>query len=173
MNKDAIRFPASFYKCLSSRKGDPLSPKSLIKPRTIDLIVLIFLTSIQPLQCFYILTSLLTSMSFLFFLCLCFSRPTTTCISSSLHLPTLHLHTLLQVCLLLGLWRGEYKVNDCSDAAGGTMHWWVGWFQAERVICEFFISYPETILSGDSHIFRHVISEKLFTCPCQTGCQIR
>lgn len=35
------------------------------------------------------------------------------------------------------------------------MHWWVDWFQAEGIICEFFILYPETLLSGDPHIARH------------------
>lgn len=70
MNKDAIRFSASFYKHLSPRISS--LPQILNQARTTDLIVLTFSTSSQPLPCFYI-----------FPLSLCFSPPRATCISSS------------------------------------------------------------------------------------------
>lgn len=169
MSKDAIRFPASFYKCLSPRIS--CLPQILNQTQNkrshhshfynFQLASTMFLYSFSSVHFHFSFVSMFQpSQSHLNFL------------QSPLKL----LHTLVQVCLFLDLWRGEYKVNNCSDAAGGTMHWWVGWFQAEGVPCEFSILHPETLISGNSHISRHPCpwrSEKLYPCTCQTSCQIR
>lgn len=156
MNKDAIRFSASFYKHLSPRISNlPQILNQAQNNRSHRSHLFNFQSAPTMLLYFSFVSVFQPSQSHLYFL------------QSLLHLP----HTLIKVFLFLGLWRAEYKVHDCSDAAGGTMHWWVDWFQAERFTYEFFILYPERLLSGDSHIFRHVRSEKLSTCTCQTCCK--
>lgn len=165
LNKDVIRLPASFCKCLFPRISclpqiRNQTQNNRCHPSIFNASIFLLLHPLSWPFCFSFVSVFQVSQGHLYFL------------QSPLHLP----HTLLRVCLFLDLWRSEYKVNGSSGAAGGTTHWWVDWFQAEEIICEFFILYPETLLSGDPHIARHQCpwrSEMLYACRCQTCCQIR
>lgn len=150
MNNGAIRFPASFYKCLFPRIS--CLPQILNQTQN-NRSHHSHLSNFQPAHAsiFSLLPALSCPFCFSFFSIFQSSQSHLYFLQSPLHFP----HTPLQVFMFLDLWRGEYKDNDYSDGAGGTMHWWVGWLKVERVTCEFFILYSETFLSGDSHISRH------------------
>ena len=83
MKKAGIRLPASFYKHPSPAITS-VYPKSFNRPSTIDLFVLNFPTSRQPLQYFHILTPLMVlSSTYHFFVTSCFSTPKPSSVSSS------------------------------------------------------------------------------------------
>lgn len=102
VNKAGIKLSASFYKCLSLIITS-ISPKSFIRPSTIDLVVLIFLTSKQSFHILTPLTVMPSTFHFSFLSVLHHSQTYLYFFQSPLHLP----HTLIQFYLFLDLHRGE------------------------------------------------------------------